>query len=294
LAVFAKNPYCGFNVLRRFHFITEIAPLCVIIKIMNHDQFLKLFQKTLFDLSYLDTLKTIDNVQVVSADLDNSIWWNNASIAQPPNDETIAKVEDYFRFINRPPVFYFVESPNSQPFEQLLASSGYHQDSYEVWMQIKNPQINTTKFSQIKKVETTEDLEIFIRTIDQGYGADDPDNPYGESGPYLDQIRKSFNLHGPRDIISYYILFDEHAQPVSVGSLTNYHHIGYISNLATIPSQRGRGNSYALLNYFLHLSLENHNHLHCLSTEVDSHPHRIYQRFGFTEMFRAKYYSKTP
>jgi len=260
---------------------------------MTHDQFLKLFQKTLFDLSYFDHLKIIKDIQIATTDSDNSVWWNNATIDQIPSTSLIAKTENYFQTLHRHPVFYFAENPQNQLFEQLLANFGYHQTDYEVWLQIKNPQIDTAKFHQIKQVQTSEDLETFIATIDKGYGADDPDNPYGGLGSYLDQIRKSFKLHGPNGFISYYVLFDELNEPSSVGSLTNYNNIGYISNLATIPNKRKLGYSRTLLNYFLHLSVQNGNQTHCLATEVDSTPNKIYQHLGFTEMFRAKYYAKT-
>jgi len=260
---------------------------------MTNDQFLKLFQKTLFDLSYFDSLKTIKDLQIASADFDDSVWWNNATIdTPPPSLQTVSEVEAYFSSIDRHPVFYFAQNPQNQPFEQLLTNSGYHQTDYEVWLQIKNPQIDTAKFHQIKLVRTTKDLETFIATIDKGYGADDPDNPYGGLGSYPDQIRKSFSLHGPDSAISHYVLFDELNAPASVGSLTNYDSIGYISNLATIPEKRKLGYSRALLNYFLHLSVQNGNQTHCLATEVGSTPNKIYQHLGFTEMFRAKYYTK--
>jgi GNAT superfamily N-acetyltransferase len=260
-------------------------------KVIN-SQFLKLYQKTLFDLAYFDNLEKIGNVQIASTGFDDSVWWNNATFDGELTDEIIAKAERYFRSINRKPIFYFAEDALNEENEKLLINKGYAQTDYEVWLEQKTPKINVDRFDQIRKVENEQDLEVFIKTIDRGYGADDPDNPYGGLGDYLSQIRESFRLHGASGKITRYIIFDENDNPASVGSLTNYERIGYISNIATVLEKRRQGYSAALLNYLLDNSVKAGNKTHCLATEVGSVPDKIYRKVGFTEMFRAKYYTK--
>lgn len=259
---------------------------------MSNDDFLMLSQKMLYKLRYYDDLTNIGSAQIATNNLDETIWWNNVTFSGDISDK-ILEIENYFQSRNRKTTFYFAEDGQNIEFEKILRNGSYKQTDYEVWLEVKNPTISKDRFGQIEQIMNMEELGLFIETVDKGFSPDDPDNPYGGLGDeYLDKIRQSFDFCGADGKIKYYIIFSENNEPVGVGCLTNYHNIGYISNLTVLPQFRGQGFSKVLINYLLDLSIKVGNITHCLATEVDSKPDKIYRHLGFVEMFRAKYYTK--
>ncbi len=259
---------------------------------MDGNQFLKLYQETLFEERFYDRLETIDGIQIASVDFDDSMWWNNATTLNNLSQESISLVEKYFAGIGRKPTYYFAEGKLGDELEKTLSSLGYEQGSYEVWLEMQNPHIDNEKFEQVREVKSQDEMNVFLRTIDAGYGANDPDNPYGGLGKYLDQLQNAFTARGDHAKIKHYVIFNDEGLAVGVGSLTSYEGIGYISNIATIPSARRHGYGSAILNYLLDLSVKKGNSIHCLATEIGEYPDRLYRKIGFTELFRAKYYVK--
>jgi 8-oxo-dGTP pyrophosphatase MutT (NUDIX family)/ribosomal protein S18 acetylase RimI-like enzyme len=258
---------------------------------MNGDGFLRLFQTTLYEIGYLDSLITIGDIQITTSRLDDSIYWNLATIEGGVLRD-LPEIEKAFHSENRSTTFYLAENEQNVDLEKALTENDYSQVEYEVWLEIKNPTIDENRFDQVEQVVSADDLEVFIKTIDGGYGSDDPENPYGSLGVYLEQIRQSAEKYGLGKKIKHYIVRDENGEPTGVGSLTNFDGIGYISNLATLPKFRGQGYSKVLVNYLLDLSVKNDNKTHCLATEYGSKPDKIYRHLGFEEMFRAKYFAE--
>ena len=108
-------------------------------------------------------------------------------------------------------------------------------------MFFEKDKIDKNKFEQVKKVETIDGLNIFLETFDKCYQKDDPQNVYGELGEYLEEAEKAWIKYHGSNKIEYFIVFDENHKPVAVSSLTNDNKLGYISNVGSLKSVRGKG-----------------------------------------------------
>jgi GNAT superfamily N-acetyltransferase len=245
----------------------------------------------LYEIAYLDDLAKIGDAQIATSQIDDSIYWNLATVGGDTS-QNIAEIEKVFHDKNRHATFYFAENEQNKVLEKLLAENGYSQVEHEVWLEAKNPKIDRHRFDQVEQVMNSDDLEVFIKTIDGGYSPDDPENPYGGLSVYLDQVRQSAKKYGLGKKIKYYIAYSENGEAAGVGGLVCFDDIGYICNLATLPKFRGQGYSKVLINYLLDSSVKNGNKTHCLATEFGSKPDKIYRHLGFQEMFRTKYYTE--
>lgn len=119
----------------------------------------------------------------------------------------------------------------------------------------------------------------------------DPQNPYGELGDYLKVAEKVWWRHHATNRIEYFMVYDGN-EPVAVSTLTNYKSIGYISNVGSLKSVRGKGFGKLATIYCVNLSNKHENKYHCLATEEGTYPHEFYQRIGFEKKFSAVCFTK--
>lgn len=151
--------------------------------------------------------------------------------------------------------------------------------------------IDTQSFDWVKKVMTPEDLEVFLHSFDMCYRKDDPINPYGELGEYLTAARQAWQKHHATNRLEYFMVFDDN-QPVAVSSLTNFQGVGYISNVGSLMSVRGRGFGKLVTMYCVQQSTQRGNKDHCLATEEATNPNEFYKAVGFKTRFSARLMSK--
>lgn len=141
-------------------------------------------------------------------------------------------------------------------------------------------------------MENKQDLELFLKTFNNCYKKDDPQNPYGEVGSYLDSSKKAWIANSSSNKLEYFIIYNESQKPVAVSALTNYKGIGYISNVGSLQSVRGQGFGKLATFYCIYKSKLNGNKIHCLATEEGHYPYEFYKRLGFKDKFSAVYYQK--
>ena len=123
-------------------------------------------------------------------------------------------------------------------------------------------------------------------TFNACYKKDDPQNPYGELGDYLNVARKVWSKYKRTNRLQYFVVF-KGSEPVAVSTLTNFENIGYISNVGSLEKVRGEGFGKAATLFCVQESIKNGNDIHCLATEEGHYPNEFYKRIGFESRFNA-------
>lgn len=234
-----------------------------------------------------DELIKFDSATICFCKNDSSPFWNNAVVDSVLTDEQIVNIETKLRDLKRTPAFYFEENQGLKDFFEKLMSLGYLVDADDCMMIYNGNEIDGSRFENVKKVNNQADLEIFLETFDKCYQADDPMNPYGELGEYLIAAREVWLKHNDSGRLEYFIVY-ENDTPVAVSSLTNFEGMGYISNVGSLTSMRGKGYGKLATMYCVQKSKDNANDFTCLLTEEGTNPNTFYKSLGFETKFNAK------
>ena len=219
--------------------------------------------------------------------LDSSPFWNNALVNGILSSEQIIEVEQKQRNLDRKPAFYFENRQDLQELSEFLMNKGYKQLAEDSLMFHSGENVDESRFQQVKKVESLDELEIFIKTFDQCFQNDDPQNPYGELGEYLDAAKLAWQKHHVSNKIEYFIAYKGN-NPVAVSTLTNHMGLGYISNVGSLRSVRGEGFGKLATMFCIAQSKKNSNSVHSIATEEGTYPNLFYTKIGFKTRFTAK------
>lgn len=252
---------------------------------MNNYEFLQKYVQLQKDIMF-DEIYPSDNYTVCFSKGDSHAFWNNALVDSVISEKEIEEVENKLKRLDRKPAFYFENKPKLEPLKKLLSKKGYTQEGEDSMMFHDGKNIDKSRFSEVKKVETEKDLNIFLKTFDQSYRKDDPKNPYGELGEYLNVARKVWKKHHKSNKLEYFIAY-KNGTPVAVSTLTNHENIGYISNVGSILAARGEGYGKHATMYCVNKSKKNGNTLHFLATEEGTNPNTFYKTQGFKTKFTA-------
>jgi hypothetical protein len=238
-----------------------------------------------------DELFELEFATICFGKLDSSPFWNNALVNHELSDSQLTAIEQKLNSLERNPAIYFENKPELNKLEKFLRSKGYIDAAEDSLMFHSGDRIDETRFGQIKKVETPEDLEIFLQTFDACFQQDDPQNPYGELGEYLLSAKEAWLKHHSSNRIEYFVAYDAE-QPVAVSALTNYKNIGYISNVGSLRAVRGKGYGKLATLYCVAQSKMHGHTEHMIATEEGTYPHQFYQQIGFSNRFTAKLMTK--
>ena len=223
--------------------------------------------------------------------MDQSVYWNSALTNQILDEVGLSKIEEFFRSKQRISSVYFEKTEVLNTLVERLVQRGYKKEWEDCWQFWNNGKIDPRHFENIKKVETPEDLQTFLKTFDASYQKDDPQNPYGELGDYLRTAEDAWYRHKGTGRLEYFVVYDKD-RPVAVSSFTNFEGLGYISNVGSLREVRGKGFGKAATLFCVDQSMKNGNREHCLATEEGAYPDEFYKRIGFVTRFRAEGYTK--
>lgn len=242
----------------------------------QHLQYQVMYQK-LIDLEFasIGYCKTYD-----------SSVFNFALINNPISDQEINHIERELKDLSRKPAIYFEKSDKFVQFSNHLSEIAYKKEWEDSWMFHDGLNIDNSKFDLVKKVTNNEELEIYLETFNNCYQKDDPQNPYGELGGYIDVARNSWKVLHESEKVEYFIAY-KNEKPVAVSTLTNFAGIGYISNVGSLREVRGDGFGKLVTLYTVNKSKKNGNQEHCLATEEGQYPNEFYKRIGFKTRFTA-------
>lgn len=255
---------------------------------MLHTDFLK---------KYYSLQRGVMNDQIISLPFgdivlnnqDKSAFWNHLFISQIINQQNLLQTETVFVQHQRTPAVYFEKSPELDANTNLLITNKYKEINQDSWMFYHGPP--PPQFANTKKVETKDDLKIFLEVFDQCYQKNDPQNVYGELGEYLTVAQKVWLTQHASNHLEYFIVHDD-TTPVAVSSLTNYQGLSYISNVGSLRSVRGRGFGKIATLKCVDQSIKNGNTQTCLATEEGTYPNEFYQRLGFKTEFVCPLFKK--
>lgn len=250
---------------------------------MDNHEFLQEYIQLQKDIMF-DKLDISKNYTICFSDGDPHSFWNNALVGSVLTKNEIEEVEGKLKKLDRKPAFYFENKPELKAFQKLLSDKGYKKEAEDSMMFHSGKDIDTSRFSEVKKVETKKDLDVFLKTFDQSYRKDDPKNPYGELGAYINVARDVWGKHYKSNRLEYFIAYKKD-KSVAVSTLTNYEGIGYISNVGSILDVRGEGYGKLATMYCLDKSKKNGNTIHCLATEEGTNPNSFYNAHGFKTRF---------
>ena len=221
---------------------------------------------------------------------DSSVF-NLALVDKELTERELSSIEIEFEKLNRKSSIYFENKDDLGSLKDFLEAKRYKRNWEDNWMFFDNKNIDKSNFAKIRKVENNNDLNIYLDTFNKCYQKDDPQNPYGELGDYIEVAKKSWGKLHESNKVEYFTVFKDN-EPVAVSTLTNFAGIGYISNVGSLKKVRGEGFGKLATLFCVEKSKENGNLEHCLATEEGQYPNEFYKRIGFATRFTAVGYVK--
>jgi N-acetylglutamate synthase-like GNAT family acetyltransferase len=238
----------------------------------------------------------LDFARLIYSESEPSPFWNYAFTDKILSDAEISIIEEKLISVQRKPMVYFEVKENIEPLRAHLAEKGYIFFSEDSWMffdpSAKIDTKNNARFDCIRRVENENDLTTWLATADRCYVADDAQNPYGPLGKdYLILAESAWKENHANDAFDYFLAYKD-KEPVAVGTLTYQNDMGYISNIASLPSIRGQGYGKTVTLYCVHRSQMFDAREIFLATEEGTYPNAFYKKIGFKTRFTGTGYVK--
>lgn len=196
---------------------------------MKNSQFLQNYQHLQYGIMYQELID-LGFASIAWCEKYTSSFFNHAQVNFMIEEDELEKIESELQGLSRKSAVYFEHRENLSDLKSLLGSKGYIKLFEDSWMFHPGEGLDEIKFGQVKKVETEDDLKIFLDTFNRTYQKDDPQNPYGELGDYLEVARDSWHQHHHIKI-EYFIIYSNEKEPVAASTLTSFPVIGYISKM---------------------------------------------------------------
>lgn len=257
---------------------------------MTNFEFLKKYQKLQYGIMF-HKIVDFGFAKISYCKGDKTDFWNWALVSNLITVEELSKIEQTFQSLKRIPAIYFENKEDLKRLVDFLRERGYKKSFEDSWMFWGGEKIDDSRFNMVEKVTSEIELKLFLETYDTCYQKDDPQNPYGELGDYLNVAEKVWHQHQENDRLEYFMVFKKD-NPVAVSTLTNCEGIGYISNVGSLKEIRGQGYGKIASLYCVEQSKKNGNTEHCLATEKGTYPNEFYKRIGFNTRFTAIAYVK--
>ena len=257
---------------------------------MTNSEFLKKYQRLQYGIMF-DELFYLESAIVGISHTDKTTFWNYALIQKNITEEKLAEIESKMKLLERAPIIYVENGDDFSATVDLLNEKGYGKAYEDSWMFWEGGEIDSARFSQIKKVFNEDELKIYLETFDNCFRNNDPQNPYGELGDYLKVAEKSWHDHHASDKLEYFIAYKEN-EPVAVATLANGGGLGYISNVGSLKKVRGEGFGKLVTLFCVEASKKKGNETHFLATEENTYPNEFYKQIGFETRFTAVAYAK--
>lgn len=217
-------------------------------------------------------------------------YWNYATkinISEERPEGLIKKIIDFYKTKNRQPTIYFTPFTKTRNLPELVGKFGFKSKYKDAWMFYggAKPKFEMLENFIIKKVETAEEMKIFVDVFSQSYSGAAPDEPYGAlSKEYGECIFESLLKPqiGKSTIHYLGILGDK---PVGIATLIYSGDFGCIFNVGTIPTHRKKGIGKALTLNAVNDSIKNSAKIVFLQTEQGSFNEKYYTKLGFSTKF---------
>jgi len=174
---------------------------------MKADDFLKNYQKLQHGIMF-DDLIDLEFATVGYSKIDKSPFWNFGLTNKILIPTELKKVEETLLSLDRKSTIYFENGDSLKPLSWRLKDNGYQLEFEDCWQFWDGNKIDETRFDLVKKVDSLELLNEFLNTFDACYQKDDPQNPYGELGEYLETAKELWHKHHQSNRLEYFIVYD--------------------------------------------------------------------------------------
>lgn len=222
---------------------------------------------------------------------DTTAFWNHAITNTNLDTNQLKEIENILTKLNRIPAIYFENTNQLNSLVTFLEKNEYKFLFEDSWMFHTGNNININPKHKVHKIKDEKNLKTFLKILDQCYQKDDPQNAYGELGDYLDIVKETWHKQHSSNKVEYFMVYKNNT-PVAVSTLTNYKKLGYISNVGSLHSVRGKGYGKTATLHCVTKSIQNENNQHFLATEEKTYANEFYKRIGFTTRFTATGYIK--
>lgn len=213
---------------------------------------------------------------------------NYALFDKPLSPEELSLVET--EYITRDKIPAAVAAADDTALIQWLKNNNYTKKKNISWFFFEGSITNSPKHT-VKKVESEEQLDQFIETFDGSFQEDDPKNPWGKVTDFLGWVRDRWYQFHDTNELQYFIAYEDQ-QPSAVSALQSRDGIGYLFNVGSLQSVRGKGFGKAVTMHAIKASMEMGNKLHCLNTQAGHYAYQFYIRQGFEERFQTLLFVK--
>jgi GNAT superfamily N-acetyltransferase len=239
----------------------------------------------------------------------DSPMWNTALIS---NVVRVEQAETIFYSHDMLPSFYVVEGEQTKGIHDHLLRHGYDPAWTDAWMKLPDsPELQeilravpTTGYTTSALADNEIDACLDVLRL-RGYKKEiGPEDPYGEISPQeltgLNIAIRHLVHTGRGQCMVTWKETESGAEPVATATVAFLGRIAYISNLATVPSERHKGYGRAALLGAIQAgytqshrmaAVQGADPIICLATEPGAKPQTMFRRIGFKDWFRAQGYT---
>lgn len=257
---------------------------------MNYFNFLQDYLRLQNTVMFVKLIRLV-NSTIAYSKTDKSMYWNNALTNFLLSSEEIKQIEKIMTLLKRNPTIYFLHNSDNKTLSKKLIDNGYFRGFEDTYLFYQKQTINPQHFEDVHKIINKNELKIWLKTADNCYRKNDPQNAYGELGDFLEIAEIIWNRHHDTNRAEFFVAYKKD-RPVAVSILTNYKNQGYISCVGSVKEVRGEGYGKAVTLYAVQQSKNRGQKYHYLATEEGMYPHQFYLRIGFNEVFKALGYTK--
>lgn len=249
-------------------------------------------QFDLLNKMFFDKKEETDQYILCTSQTMDDTFWNLAYLKDKTTEETITKIENKLKQINRTLCLYIGRDDKFfKENKELILSKDYEILDTDVYMVLNNHKEIDMNIN-IKVVETEEEYNDFMKVLSSAYNdsvENADENVYANvvTKCYYDAVKMSINSGKTYHIIGY-----DKDVPVSVATLNISNGVGAINNVGTAQGYWNKGYSKQVLTYLIKLFKEKGGEILTLCTEYHSKNQTYYEKLGFKEIYVMEQYVK--
>lgn len=229
---------------------------------------------------------------ILLGDLVEDYYWNYVSYIERDLDSVLKEVRPVFTDRKRTLALYI--TPDSKISENELPPN-FKKAGVDAWM-VLNDESNLSTYTipnhiNIQTVGMKE-REEYVKAFEMAYSSGDPNDPYGNLPSYYSQSLKRSFEHSAKGYQKIYVAAIVDNKMIGVGCMLWNNQIAGIYGVGTVHAFRRQGIAKSIMAYLYKEAEKNHITTIMLQTEDGSYNDMLYQKMGFTTVFKGTYYTE--
>ena len=228
--------------------------------------------------------KKLQNMLLLYHNRIKDYYWNYATklnIDEKSLRKIIGEIIDFYTDLNRQPTIYLTPFSRPKNLPELIKTFGFQSKYRDAWMFYDNstPRIELPEGFTIRRVESKDEMKVFVEIFNQSYSGATPEEPWGAlPKEYGECLFDSFKNSGKDKTVVNFLGFFK-GNPVGIATLIYSGKFGVIYNVGTIPQLRKKGIGAALTLNAVSDSIKNNARIIFLQTEDGSYNEAYYKKF---------------